>query len=143
VIETLRLEPHGELLVARLGGEVDISHVPVVRDRPYRALDNQDDGLLVDLSEATYIDSAVVNLLFELADRLGTHQLRLAVVVPEGGLVDRVLAHRRHRVGRRRLPGLRRSDRRAAQRAVRAHRPGRGGPGVIGRAVPGVSAVSS
>jgi anti-anti-sigma factor len=92
VIETLRLEPHGELLVARLGGEVDISHVPVVRDRLYRALDNQDDGLLVDLSDASYIDSAVVNLLFELADRLGTHQLRLAVVVPEGGLVDRVLA---------------------------------------------------
>jgi anti-anti-sigma factor len=91
VIETLRLEPRGELLVARLGGEVDISHVPVVRDRLYRALDNQDDGLLVDLSDATYIDSAVVNLLFELADRLGTHQLRLAVVVPEGGLVDRVL----------------------------------------------------
>jgi anti-anti-sigma factor len=91
VIETLRLEPHGELLVARLGGEVDISHVPVVRDRLYRALDNQDDGLLIDLSEAKYIDSAVVNLLFELADRLGTHQLRLAVVVPEGGLVDRVL----------------------------------------------------
>jgi anti-anti-sigma factor len=92
MIETLRFEPHGELLVARLGGEVDISHVPVVRDRLYRALDNQDDGLLVDLSDATYIDSAVVNLLFELADRLGTHQLRLAVVVPEGGLVDRVLA---------------------------------------------------
>ena len=37
VIETLRLEPRGELLVARLGGEVDISHVPVVRDRSARA----------------------------------------------------------------------------------------------------------
>ena len=92
MIEAFRLDPHGDLLVGRLGGEVDISHVPVIRDRLYRALDNQDDGLLVDLSDATYIDSAVVNLLFELADRLGTHQLRLAVVVPEGGLVDRVLA---------------------------------------------------
>lgn len=88
----LDLNPHGELLVGRLSGEVDISDVPVIRDRLYRALDNQGGGLLIDLSEATYIDSAVVNLLFELADRLGTHQLRLAVVVPEGGLVDRVLA---------------------------------------------------
>jgi anti-anti-sigma factor len=92
VIEPFRLDPHGELLVGRLGGEIDISQVPVIRDRLYRALDNRDDGLLIDLSEATYIDSAVVNLLFELADRLGTHQLRLTVVVPEGGLVDRVLA---------------------------------------------------
>ena len=91
MIGPLELETRGELLVARLGGEVDISHVPVMRDRVFRALDNQRDGLLIDLSEATYIDSAVVNLLFELADRLGTHQLRLAVVVPEGGLVDRVL----------------------------------------------------
>ena len=91
MIETLRIEPRGELLVARLGGEVDISPVPVVRDRLFRALDNQGDGLVIDLSDTTYIDSAVVNLLFELADRLGPHQLRLAVVVPEGGLVDRVL----------------------------------------------------
>jgi anti-anti-sigma factor len=91
VISPLQLEPRGELLVGRLTGEIDISDVPVMRDRLYKALDNQDDGLLIDLSDATYIDSAVVNLLFELADRLGTHQLRLAVVIPEGGLVDRVL----------------------------------------------------
>jgi anti-anti-sigma factor len=92
VIEPLRLEQHGAVPVARFGGEIDISQVPVIRERLYSALDNQGIGLLVDLSEATYIDSAVVNLLFELADRLGTHQLRLLVVVPEGGLVDRVLA---------------------------------------------------
>ena len=91
MIEPLTLEQRGAVTVGRLGGEIDISHVPVMRERLYRALDNQGDGLLLDLSEATYIDSAVVNLLFELADRLGTHQLRLTVVVPEGGLVDRVL----------------------------------------------------
>jgi anti-anti-sigma factor len=91
VIGPLELESRGELLLARLGGEIDISQVPVIRDRLYRALDNQGDGLLIDLSDVSYMDSAVVNLLFELADHLGTHQLRLAVVVPEGGLVDRVL----------------------------------------------------
>lgn len=91
MIGALQLERQGEVPVGRLSGEIDVTQVPVIRDRLYRALDNRGDGLLIDLSDATYIDSAVVNLLFELADRLRTHQMRLAVVVPEGGLVDRVL----------------------------------------------------
>jgi anti-sigma B factor antagonist len=86
------LERHGAVPVGRLSGELDVTQVPVIRDRLFRALDNQGDALLIDLSDASYIDSAVVNLLFELAERLGTHQLRLAVVVPAGGLVDRVVA---------------------------------------------------
>ena len=92
MIDPLQIEQHGTVPVGRLSGEVDISHVPVVRDRLFSALDNHGNGLVIDLSDTSYIDSAVVNLLFELADRLGTHQLRLVVVVPEGGLVDRVAA---------------------------------------------------
>jgi anti-anti-sigma factor len=92
MIDPLQIERHGTVPVGRLSGEVDISHVPVVRDRLFSALDNHGNGLVIDLSDTSYIDSAVVNLLFELADRLGTHQLRLVVVVPEGGLVDRVAA---------------------------------------------------
>jgi len=91
MIDPLQIERHGTVPVGRLSGEVDISHVPVVRDRLFSALDNHGNGLVIDLSDTSYVDSAVVNLLFELADRLGTHQLRLVVVVPEGGLVDRVL----------------------------------------------------
>jgi anti-anti-sigma factor len=90
--DPLRLEEHRGVTVGRLSGEVDAGHAPSMRDRLYRALGNHDEGLVIDLSEATYIDSAIVNLLFELAERLGMHQLRLAVVVPEGGLVERVIA---------------------------------------------------
>jgi anti-anti-sigma factor len=46
---------------------------------------------VVDLSDARYIDSVGVSLLFELAERLSDRQLRFAVVMPEGGLVQRVL----------------------------------------------------
>jgi len=87
----LTIERHGTVTVGRLSGEVDISHAPMLRDRLHRAVDNRQDGLVVDLTETTYLDSAVVNLLFELAESLATHQLRLAVVVPGGGLVERVL----------------------------------------------------
>ena len=37
---------------------------------------------MVDLSEARYIDSVGVSLLFELAERLAGRQLRFAVVMP-------------------------------------------------------------
>ena len=46
---------------------------------------------MVDLTDARYVDSVGVSLLFELAERLEGRQIRFAVVVPEGGLVERVL----------------------------------------------------
>ena len=54
--------------------EVDISAVPVLRDRLLRVLDNHGEGLVIDLTDTTYIDSAVVNMLFEVAEQLGLHQ---------------------------------------------------------------------
>jgi anti-anti-sigma factor len=77
--------------VVSLRGEVDIVQAHELRERLVRAIRNEDLGLVVDLTDATYIDSVGVSLLFELAERLTERQLRLAVVVPDGGLVTRVL----------------------------------------------------
>ena len=77
--------------VVSLRGEVDIVQAHDLRERLVTAIRNEDLGLVVDLTDATYIDSVGVSLLFELAERLAERQLRLAVVVPEGGLVTRVL----------------------------------------------------
>lgn len=77
--------------VVRLNGDVDIVQAQELRGRLLGAVRNEDLGLVVDLTNATYIDSVGVSLLFELADKLTERQLRLAVVVPQGGLVERVL----------------------------------------------------
>jgi anti-anti-sigma factor len=77
--------------VARLSGEVDITQAAALRERLLSAVRNDDLGLVVDLSDARYIDSVGVSLLFELAERLTGRQLRFAVVVPQEGLVKRVL----------------------------------------------------
>ena len=77
--------------VVRLAGEVDIVQAQQLRGRLIGVVRNEDLGLVVDLTEATYIDSVGVSLLFELAEKLSERQLRLAVVVPPGGLVERVL----------------------------------------------------
>jgi anti-anti-sigma factor len=81
----------GGIPVVRLDGELDTVRAPELRRRLMSAATNRDAGLVVDLTEATYLDSAAVNVLFELADGLGSRQVQLAVVVPEGGLVERVV----------------------------------------------------
>jgi anti-anti-sigma factor len=82
---------HDAVGVVRLTGEVDIIQAQELRGRLFGAVRNEDLGLVVDLTEATYVDSVGVSLLFELAERLAERQLRLAVVLPEGGLIERVL----------------------------------------------------
>jgi anti-anti-sigma factor len=82
---------HDSVGVVTLTGEVDIVQASHLRDRLLGAIRNDDLGLVVDLTEASYIDSVGVSLLFELAEKLSERQLRLAVVLPNGGLVGRVL----------------------------------------------------
>jgi anti-anti-sigma factor len=77
--------------VVTLTGELDIVQAHALRNRLLEAVRNEDLGLVVDLTEATYIDSVGVSVLFELAERLTERQLRLAVVLPENGIVERVV----------------------------------------------------
>jgi anti-anti-sigma factor len=85
------VQHHDSVSVVRLVGEVDIVQSHEVRARLLSAVRNEDLGLVVDLTEAAYVDSVGVGIMFELAEKLAERQLRLAVVVPEGGLIDRVL----------------------------------------------------
>jgi anti-sigma B factor antagonist len=87
----LRLGNRGSVPVAHLSGELDVSSANTLRERLLTAVENQDVGLVVDLSDAIYVDSAGVNLLFEVAERLAVRQLAFAVVYPEGSIVERVL----------------------------------------------------
>ena len=78
--------------VVSLEGDLDIARAPDLRERLLGAVRNEDFGLVVDLTDARYIDSVGVSLLFELAEKLASRQLRMAVVVTGDGLVDRVLS---------------------------------------------------
>jgi stage II sporulation protein AA (anti-sigma F factor antagonist) len=91
VSASVELDHRDSIGVARLRGDVDISQASALRKQLLDAVRNDDLGLVVDLSEARYIDSVGVSLLFELAERLAGRQLRFAVVMPEEGLVVRVL----------------------------------------------------
>lgn len=88
----VEVEHRDSVGIARVKGDVDLIQVAVLREELLTAVRNDDLGLVVDLTDARYVDSVGVSLLFELAERLSGRQLRFAVVVPEDGLIKRVLA---------------------------------------------------
>lgn len=81
---------HGGVLVVSIGGEVDISNIDAIAEVIY-AQPNSDHGLVIDLSEVSYLDSSAVSLLHDLAMRLRGRAQRLVVVSPPGTPPRRIL----------------------------------------------------
>lgn len=78
-------------LVAHVRGEIDLSNADSIRAEIIDAVPRSARGLVLDLTETTYLDSTGVRLLFDLADRLQSRRQRLVLVVREAALVRRVL----------------------------------------------------
>jgi len=76
--------------LARLSDEFDVSAAVAVRDGLLAALTNRDHGIVVDLQGVSFMDSAGINVLFEVAERLEARQQVVAVVLPERAVVRRV-----------------------------------------------------
>jgi anti-sigma B factor antagonist len=87
----IEFDHRDSLGIARLKGDVDITQAGALREQLLAAVRNDDMGLVIDLTDARYVDSVGVSLLFELAERLTGRQMRFGVVVPQAGLVERVL----------------------------------------------------
>lgn len=77
--------------VARLTGAVDLSNVEVLSMRLEEAVSNRAQGLVLDLTDVTYLDSTGLRLIYRLARQLGDRQQRLRLVVPETSRILRVL----------------------------------------------------
>ena len=76
--------------MARLAPEFDIASAMGIRDGLIATLTNRDHGIVVDLGDVTFMDSAGINVLFELAERLESRQQEVAVVLPERAIVRKV-----------------------------------------------------
>jgi anti-anti-sigma factor len=88
----IELSREGRVVVARMPAEVEISQAPELRGQLMQAMDNRDLGLVTDMTATGYLDSSGVNMLFELHEGLAARQLQMAVVMPQGGLVERVMS---------------------------------------------------
>jgi anti-sigma B factor antagonist len=87
----ISVERQGESLVAHVRGEVDMTNAPYVREELTSAIPNDVVSLVLDLSAARYLDSAAIEVLFELSRRLGRRRQVLHLVVPDDSPLVRVL----------------------------------------------------
>jgi anti-anti-sigma factor len=87
----VEVEPGEETCVVHVRGEVDISNARRLLAAIEDALTNETPTLILDLSGTTYLDSAGVQILFVLAERLKDRRHRLRLVVPEESPVRAVL----------------------------------------------------
>jgi anti-anti-sigma factor len=77
--------------VGTVSGEVDLANAGGIGRQILAAVPNTALGLVLDLSGVEYLDSAGVNLLFVLAERLEVRQQRLEAVVPAASHLRAVL----------------------------------------------------
>jgi anti-anti-sigma factor len=80
------------IVIASLTGEIDLSNAAEITDALLGSVPNEALGLVIDLSDVSYLDSAGVRMLAELDHRLGWRAQALRVVAPEASRSRRVLA---------------------------------------------------
>jgi anti-sigma B factor antagonist len=88
-IEIEQLERDGVSVVA-VAGEVDISNVARLREAAFD-VENEALGIVLDLSAASFIDSATLSLIFELNHDLKRRRQGFRVVCAPGSSAERVL----------------------------------------------------
>jgi anti-sigma B factor antagonist len=88
----LAFEEQGRVVVARIAGEVDLSNATDLQQTMLDAVPNTAEGMVVDLSVVSYLDSSGIRMLGEIGERLRWREQRFAVVAPPGSRVRGVLA---------------------------------------------------
>ena len=81
----------GDVVVAAITGELDRSNVLEVRERLMELVPSDASGVVLDFSKLRYIDSAGMDMLFDLQRRLVMRRAALALCLPKGAVVNRAL----------------------------------------------------
>ena len=87
----LDIEEQGDLVIARVTGELDIAEAASTGDAIAEATPSSARALVVDFSELTFIDSSGIAMLFQLVRHVSARRQLLRVVAVPGQPVARVL----------------------------------------------------
>src|SRR5947209_13160870 len=85
--EDLRLGIDGNALIACPSGEIDLSNGELLGNRIADATPPGSLGVVLDLTDVSYIDSYGIMVMLGLRQRLAESRQELAVVVPQGSPV--------------------------------------------------------
>ncbi|MGH2689378.1 MAG: STAS domain-containing protein [Actinomycetota bacterium] len=86
------IQRDGDWLIVGWPAEIDIANAQPLRDDTLDGVRNTDNGVVVDLTDVTYMDSAGIRSLIAIKRLLAERQQRFLVVVPAESLLNRVLA---------------------------------------------------
>ena len=86
------IERQGGAVVAHLSGEVDMTNAARVREELLVSVPNDALALVIDLDGCRYLDSAAIEVIFDLARRLGRRRQELKLVLPPASPLSRVLS---------------------------------------------------
>jgi anti-anti-sigma factor len=87
----IAVERHSGSIVARLSGEVDMTNAAYVREELLASVPNDALALVLDLEGCRYLDSAAIEVVFDLSRRLTRRRQELRVVLPPSSPLQRVL----------------------------------------------------
>jgi anti-anti-sigma factor len=87
----IAVERRGGSVVGHLSGEVDMTNAPLIREQLLDAVPNDALALILDLGGCRYLDSAGIEVIFDLARRLQRRRQQMRLVVPESSPLGRVL----------------------------------------------------
>ena len=85
------LDRRGGHVVARLSGEVDMSNAAYVREQLVASIPNDALALVLDISGTRYLDSAAIEVLFDISRRLARRRQELRLVMPPTSPLRRVI----------------------------------------------------
>jgi stage II sporulation protein AA (anti-sigma F factor antagonist) len=80
----VRFSDRGQALVATVTGEVDLSNAEGIRTAISEAIPNGKQAVILDLSQLDYLDSAGIQLIYQLREDLRARGQDLRLVIPPG-----------------------------------------------------------
>lgn len=86
----LDVERRDEVPVARPRGDIDVANALQVREELAACLHDGADCLVLDLTATRYVDSAGLDMLFRLGERLRQRRVRLLLVISPASQLARL-----------------------------------------------------
>jgi anti-anti-sigma factor len=87
----IAIESRAGSVIAHVTGEVDMTNASYVRDQLLASIPNDALALVLDIEGCRYLDSAAIEVLFDLSRRLERRRQQLRIVMPPSSPLKRVI----------------------------------------------------
>jgi anti-anti-sigma factor len=87
----IAVERRGANVVAHVSGEVDMTNAAYLREQLLDSMPNDALTLIIDITDCRYLDSAAIEVLFDLSRRLARRRQELRLVMPPSSPLRRVI----------------------------------------------------